>query len=452
MLEGKAQDFYYQHLSRQQLTYEDMVTKTRAYFHTPENHQLYLSEWRTTLLKDVIATNPDKDLQWCLESVVAKLQKLHQGLTHNYGSSEGSLAGQLISACQGVEACTSVLIRPASTSEGVASDLRSAVGIYTRCHPHPPRSYNAQSHQPYSTHPHSSRSDIPEDPGGDTFYTDRRYKMNDSFRPRGNYDSRKPRGGYRGSYKPRNHRDKRYYVCDKLGCWSTRHQPDERKNAFQRFQATAHDTSASRDYGSFLAEFEGVDTGVDDDMDENDDAWDALIDASDTFFTDHDVPHQFLTTCGPIDGKLTTTILNNIATAHGVTGSDPYETQAPKELPHLFTFASRYDGDTFQGIMPDTGAAGISTAGELQALALKKIFPESTIDTFTAGRYKVKFGDNHEISSLGTIGVETPFGTIHFEVMPTNTPFLLCLADMDRHGLYLNNINNTLVHNGNTPR
>jgi hypothetical protein len=62
MLKGKAQDFYYQHLFRQQLTYEEMVTKTRAYFHTPENHQLYLSEWRTILLKDVIATNSDKNL------------------------------------------------------------------------------------------------------------------------------------------------------------------------------------------------------------------------------------------------------------------------------------------------------------------------------------------------------------------------------------------------------
>jgi hypothetical protein len=183
-------------------------------------------------------------------------------------------------------------------------------------------------------------------------------------------------------------------------------------------------------------------------VDENDDAWDALIDAFNAFFTDHNVPHQFLTTCGPINGKLIITILNNIAIAYGITGSNPYETQAPKELPHFFTFASKYNNNTFQGIMPDTGAAGISTAGELQALALKRKFSKSTIDTFTAGRYKVKFGNNHEISSLGTIGVKISFGTIHFEIMPTNTPFLLCLANMDRYSVYFNNINNILVYNG----
>jgi hypothetical protein len=62
MLKSKTQDFYYQYLSRQQLTYEEIVTKTRAYFHTPKNHQFYLSEWRTILLKNVIATNSDKNL------------------------------------------------------------------------------------------------------------------------------------------------------------------------------------------------------------------------------------------------------------------------------------------------------------------------------------------------------------------------------------------------------
>ena len=33
--------------------------------------------------------------------------------------------------------------------------------------------------------------------------------------------------------------------------------------------------------------------------------------------------------------------------------------------------------------------------------------------------------------------------------MPTNTLFLLCLADMDKHGIYLNNVDNVLVYHGN---
>jgi hypothetical protein len=140
-------------------------------------------------------------------------------------------------------------------------------------------------------------------------------------------------------------------------------------------------------------------------------------------------------------------MLNNAAAMHGFTGVDSYNQQA-QEKSHLFTFYSRYDANTFQGIMPDTVAAGVSTAGEPQVKALQKRFPKITVDTSTAGQHKIFFGDNPEILSLETIGVETPFGNVYFAVMPINNPFLFCLADMNRHGVYLNNIDNVLVHNG----
>jgi hypothetical protein len=140
-------------------------------------------------------------------------------------------------------------------------------------------------------------------------------------------------------------------------------------------------------------------------------------------------------------------MLNNAAVMHEFTGVNPYNQQA-QEKSHLFTFYSRYDANTFQGIMPDINAAGVSTTGEPQVKALQKRFPKVTVDTSTAGQHKISFGDNSEILSLGTIGVETPFGNVYFAVMPTNTPFLFYLANMDRHDVYLNNIDNVLVYNG----
>jgi hypothetical protein len=141
------------------------------------------------------------------------------------------------------------------------------------------------------------------------------------------------------------------------------------------------------------------------------------------------------------------TTLNNQATMHAVTKTTSLDC-FPDEPAHLFHFQSRYDSETFQGIMPDTGAAGISTAGENQVRALQKIIPNTKIDTSTAGQHRVRFGDNPESVSLGTVSVETPFGIIDFQIVPANTPFLLCLSDMDKHGVYLNNILNTLVHKG----
>jgi hypothetical protein len=107
---------------------------------------------------------------------------------------------------------------------------------------------------------------------------------------------------------------------------------------------------------------------------------------------------------------------------HEFTGVNFYNQQA-QEKSHLFTFYSKYDANTFQNIMPDTGAAGVSTAGEPQVKALQKKFPKITVDTTIAGQHKIFFGDNPEIFSLETIGVETPFSNVYFAVMPINTPF-----------------------------
>ncbi|KAI0997170.1 hypothetical protein K3495_g11017 [Podosphaera aphanis] len=98
MLKDKAQNFYYQHLARQNLSFDEMIEKTRSYFHTSENYQAYLMEWRSTMLKSTIEANPERNISECLEMVIVKLQKIHQGLVQNYKDSH-SLPDQLISAC-----------------------------------------------------------------------------------------------------------------------------------------------------------------------------------------------------------------------------------------------------------------------------------------------------------------------------------------------------------------
>jgi hypothetical protein len=87
------------------------------------------------MLKNVIAINSDKNLVQYLKLLFTKLQKIHQGLLHNYGNTEGSLAGQLISAYQNIEACSQILQNPAPTFEGVASQHYYSYGARSSgCH------------------------------------------------------------------------------------------------------------------------------------------------------------------------------------------------------------------------------------------------------------------------------------------------------------------------------
>jgi hypothetical protein len=122
----------------------------------------------------------------------------------------------------------------------------------------------------------------------------------------------------------------------------------------------------------------------------------------------------------------------------------------PKGVPtFVFTFDSRYSGITFQGIILDNRTAGISTISLPQVIALSKLDPTILVDNSIAGNYRIKFGAR-EALFLGTIQVNTQLGNIMFHMLPTNTPFLFCLQDIDRIGVKLDNLQNILIQGNKT--
>jgi len=156
-------------------------------------------------------------------------------------------------------------------------------------------------------------------------------------------------------------------------------------------------------------------------------------------------PNQYFTEYGEVNGTQTVAVLNDQSMLHFITKSDIFN--EPKES-SAFSFDDRYSANVFHGIMPDTGAAGVSTAGEPQVRALQQLDSSVQIDQSTAGQHTIRFGKGTAIS-LGTIRVQTPLGYITFHVVPTNTPFLFCIKDMDKLGVRLDNLENVLVQGDN---
>ncbi|KAI0994222.1 hypothetical protein K3495_g13960, partial [Podosphaera aphanis] len=140
---------------------------------------------------------------------------------------------------------------------------------------------------------------------------------------------------------------------------------------------------------------------------------------------------EFAKNHGEINGFIAIGSLIDKSTKHILTHSDSF-----MEKP--------YSSLKFEGIIIDTGAAKISTAGFEQFLALKRLQPELELNTSRAGEAKVTFGIG-KTSSIGTIDVCTPIGNITFHVTESTTPFLLCLADMDKMHVHYNNLTNLLV-------
>ncbi|RKF54613.1 integrase and RNaseH domain-containing protein [Golovinomyces cichoracearum] len=131
MLKGCAQTLYYDHITEGNLNFNQMVKMMQNYFHPPENRQMYLTEWRTTTLKQIIRQNPDKTLPEQLEILIDKLQKVYRGLSAD-SRRHYELAEQPVNAVNGVAACSQIIIKPSSTFETIASELRSSVGSYLR--------------------------------------------------------------------------------------------------------------------------------------------------------------------------------------------------------------------------------------------------------------------------------------------------------------------------------
>jgi hypothetical protein len=153
----------------------------------------------------------------------------------------------------------------------------------------------------------------------------------------------------------------------------------------------------------------------------------------------------YLTKLEEIDGIQTVAILNDQSAYHAFTKDDVFDQQVNKHTTDVFTFEGRYSSDTFQGIMPDTGASGVSSVEKPQFNALRKINPKVQLDMLRAGEHKIRFGKGDPVASQGTVDVSTLLSTITFHVLPTNTPFLFCIKDMDNIGVKLHNLKNVLV-------
>jgi len=81
-------------------------------------------------------------------------------------------------------------------------------------------------------------------------------------------------------------------------------------------------------------------------------------------------PNQYFTKYSEVNGTQTVTILNNQSTLHFITKSDIFN--KPKES-SAFSFDDRYSVNVFHSIIPDTGAAEVSIAGEPQVRALQQL-------------------------------------------------------------------------------
>jgi hypothetical protein len=429
ILAGRAERYYVSRVTTKD-TFAMAYFKMKDHFDTDANHQLYFKDWHLIEFGATKREHPDKSPAEALELMFDKLQLCQRALGPAYAG-DIPLRSQIIHACQRSPELAAALNKPAAIPEEMMADLRATLAQYTAM---------------------NSTQFLADPDADEQYYLDRRYNNNhDHFRGRSNYrSSSNYRGnsyrgdGYRGgSYRGGSSRGsfrsnnfgqrnepwkKRCYICRKEGCWSTKHPEEERRRVRTQYLIHCDETSTTptnSDLAVFLIEYEGHEDGAHYLLDEDDD------DISRAITNGEDA--QYLT------------YLTDQAFLHHLTTQDIYNVKDDSIPATQFLIEDRYSRLTFQGILPDTGAANVSTAGREQLMALQREDPRVELDKQTAGQASIKFGKGPPVTSLGTTKIKTPIGTITFHILDTPTPFLLCLADMDRLGVYLDNTRNEMV-------
>ena len=434
MLRDLAKDFYFKSCHGKDLTIDVLIKSIRDRFETDEYGRAALLEWNTITLQSIITENPNNKTTECLDNLIKRLTTLQRCLPTEYHHDK-ILHDKLVNACRTLPSCKYACYKPATTITGLISDLQSSITTYQEVD--------------RTTEKGVFVNDT-ENMNPEMLFTDRRYHArNDRDR----------------SYHARNKNSRstqltrRCFVCGQSGCWSTKHTAAEQEKATSRFKQRVN-----KRVTQYIADYED-DPNHDRAPDENHDD-DELLKDIEALVLDTDEPplsldtSSFITSigtldCGNANAMITqladqsvehaltrqTTIHNStldiIDTSSDTNSSTTYLTSRRRE---------RYTADRFFGIMLDSGAAQKSTAGYNQYLAYTKTFnkKEQQLDTSTAGSVYVQFGIG-STPSIGSITVHTPIGHATFHVTKTDTPFLLCLQDMDTMDVYFNNLENKVV-------
>lgn len=352
---------------------------------------------------------------------------------------------------------------PSTDVAGLVNNLYTSVVNYEAIH-RPP------AHESYVQSYNDEKGE--DEAENESYYTDRSYRGGRTgIRGRGRYF--RPRNtGQRSSFRSGPTHQKKCFVCNKVGCWSTNHTPQERSESIKKFGDRNPQVRARPDFNNrvqqWIAQYEGDQHENADDVahffntyeyenpDEVTQFFSTMAIDSETYKSESDWPkesEQFLTSYGVLENSestLTTERLANNSLLHRVSKFD--ETVSTTALtPYIYNAISesRYGPTEFKGLLIDSGAASRSTKGLNQLKALQLLDDSIHLDQTTAGSTNFTFGIG-STPSIGSISLDTPLGKVIFHIVAVNTPFLLCLADLDKLGAFFDNTKNQLIQGERT--
>ncbi len=187
--------------------------------------------------------NKGKSIEESLQLLIKELRHLQHGLDFELRIDK-FIHNKLINACQDVPACQYACFKYSDLLAGLINDLRSSIITHQKAHP------------------------------TEVFFTDRRYhKFDNSHRTQS--QSTRSYGG--SSFCGGGGRNKKCFVYQKEGCWSTKHIKDEQQASVKQYKECIGQ-QFEKGTARYISNFERVESGDNDNDEDEDENEDDLVD------------------------------------------------------------------------------------------------------------------------------------------------------------------------------
>jgi hypothetical protein len=124
MLKGAALNYYYTNCKSNPyiISLSDLCDNIKQHFKGAEHERNVLTKWNNLTLRKEINKNPRKSIKDCLQLLIQELQVLQLGLEKDLHH-EKFFLNKLLTACQDHPAYSIACSKPASTANGLISNL-----------------------------------------------------------------------------------------------------------------------------------------------------------------------------------------------------------------------------------------------------------------------------------------------------------------------------------------
>jgi hypothetical protein len=222
MLRRAALDHYHTNLRQHTQTAQlDNLTRvTRQYFESKEYQRGVIDRWTDITLESVMdkPKNAGKSTTDCLQLLLTEMRHLKLGLPPEM-KADVVFHSKLLHACRDLPACVYACCKPADDISSLINELETSITTYER----------------------------QQKRGANSMFTDRRYHPQKySYPPRkqtpfrrNNYQEPPRTTTSRRPFDKYTTHNRKYFICDRTGCWSTKHSRKER-DEFRRRRNQEH--------------------------------------------------------------------------------------------------------------------------------------------------------------------------------------------------------------------